>query len=201
MFLNIHRFLSVTKAEGPGKRACLWVQGCPIRCIGCAVPETWDENGGQKVSVEELAERILNGPDVEGVTFLGGEPFAQAKPLAALGRLMKNAGLSVVTFTGYVLEEIQKSTTKEWHELVSVSDLLIDGPYRRELADFSRPWVGSFNKRFHFLTPRYQALKTEIMAMPNRLEIRFTPNGLVLVNGMASSTILDELFDYSLVRE
>ncbi len=193
MLLSIHRFLPITKAEGPGSRACLWVQGCPIRCSGCAVPQTWDTEVGHKIAIEEIAQRILSGPAIEGVTFLGGEPFAQAKPLAVLGRLMQNAGLSVVTFTGYVLEEIQNSAVKEWHELLSVTDLLIDGPYRSELADFSRPWVGSLNKRYHFLTPRYQNLKSEIISIPNRLEIRFARNGTVLVNGMASADLISEL--------
>lgn len=200
MFLNIHRFLPITKAEWPGSRACLWVQGCPIRCSGCAVPQTWDAEGGLKIAIEEIAQRILSGPSIEGVTFLGGEPFAQAKPLAALGRLMQNAGLSVVTFTGYVLEEIQKSPVQEWHELVSVSDLLIDGPYRRELADFSRPWVGSSNKSYHFLSPRYEKLKAEIMSTPNRLEIRLGADGKIFVNGMASSDILEEFFESSFAR-
>lgn len=193
MILNIHRFLSVTKAEGPGRRACIWVQGCPIRCSGCAVPETWDENAGEKVTVKEIADRILSGPTVEGVTFLGGEPFAQAASLAALGQLMQNAGLSVVTFTGYELEQIQLAGRKEWNELLSVTDILIDGPYRSDLSDYSRPWVGSSNKRYHFLSSRYRKIKSDYMTTPNRLEITVTVNGKVLVNGMASSEILSAI--------
>ena len=54
MKLRVHRFLPITEAEGPGKRACIWVQGCLIRCEGCAVPDTWSINGGFEISVKEL---------------------------------------------------------------------------------------------------------------------------------------------------
>jgi anaerobic ribonucleoside-triphosphate reductase activating protein len=82
--LRLNAFLPRTEVEGPGIRAALWVQGCPIQCPGCAVPWTWDEQGGFTVTVDEIATRILASTDIEGVTFLGGEPFMQAKSLAAL---------------------------------------------------------------------------------------------------------------------
>lgn len=75
MLLRVHRFLPFTRAEGPGNRACVWVQGCPIRCPGCFNPGTWPTGGGEEVAVEDLADRILDVKDIEGVTFLGGEPF------------------------------------------------------------------------------------------------------------------------------
>ena len=57
--LRIHRFVPFTRAEGPGERACLWVQGCPIRCAGCAVPWTWDADAGEWMdagTIEALLE-------------------------------------------------------------------------------------------------------------------------------------------------
>ena len=139
MKLRIHRFLPATRTEGPGVRACVWVQGCPIRCSGCAVPNTWPE-GGEEIDVQDLAERILNGPSVEGVTFAGGEPFAQAEGLAHLGKMLRNRGLSIVTYTGYVLEQIRRSSRTDWHDLLAVTDVLIDGPFRADLRDVSRLW-------------------------------------------------------------
>lgn len=193
MLLRIHRFLPSTRAEGPGSRACLWVQGCPIRCPGCFNPGTWSENGGEEVTVEDIAARILSVPDIEGVTFLGGEPFEQAEALADLGRSIQRAGLSVMTFTGYVLEDIVKCSRKGWHDLLGVTDLLLDGPYIRNLTDISRPWVGSSNQRYHFLTPRYSHLETNLMDIPNRVEIRLQPDGRIFINGLASSDLLDDM--------
>src|SRR5690625_955575 len=104
MGIQLHRFLPSTTSEGPGRRACIWVQGCPIHCKGCGVPWTWNPNKGTRVSVQELWEKIVysyRNENIEGITFLGGEPFEQAKPLAELGRRAKKLGLSVMTFSGY----------------------------------------------------------------------------------------------------
>lgn len=191
--LRVHRFLPFTRAEGPGERACVWVQGCPIHCPGCAVPGLWPEDGGEEVAVDDLVARVLAGPPVEGITFLGGEPFAQAEPLAHLGRTLQDAGLSVVTFTGYVLEDLRQSPRKDWCDLLEVTDLLIDGPYRRDQADLSRPWVGSANQRYHFLMSRYRQLEPKLATVPNRLEIRLESDGSVRINGMASLETLEQI--------
>lgn len=193
--LRIHRFLPFTRAEGPGNRACLWVQGCPIGCHGCFNPGTWSKEGGEEVAVDEIAERILSVSGIEGVTFLGGEPFEQAEALAVLGNRLRESGLSVMTFTGYILEKILKSKRQGWHDLLSVTDLLLDGPYIRGLTDTSRPWVGSSNQRYHFLTPRYRHLEARLTDLPNRIEVRLHPDGRVLINGLASTDLLNDIVE------
>jgi anaerobic ribonucleoside-triphosphate reductase activating protein len=193
MELRIHRFLTSSKVDGPGERAVIFVQGCPIRCPGCAVPWTWEAGAGTPVGADELVSRILNGPPVEGVTFLGGEPFAQAAPLTLIGRAVKEAGLSVITFTGYTIEEILKSRRPDWSGLLDVTDLLIDGPFVRELSDTGRPWVGSSNQKYHFMTPRYKHIEKNINDIPNRLEVRILPNGMVSINGLIAT---DDLKKY-----
>ncbi len=193
MLLRVHRFLPLTKVEGPGRRACLWVQGCPIRCKGCAVPWTWSAAGGEEVEVIDLADLILGGPEIEGVTFLGGEPFEQAGALAELGQTLQNAGLSVMTFTGYLLEDLDRPERPECQHLIRVTDLLVDGPFREDLVDLSRPWVGSSNQRYHFLSGRYRNLESRITEIPNRVEVRVTPAGEALINGMIRSSDLVDL--------
>jgi anaerobic ribonucleoside-triphosphate reductase activating protein len=195
MKLRIHRFISNTSVEGPGERACIWVQGCPIHCPGCAVPWTWPDSGGELIETGELAQRILNESRVEGVTFVGGEPFEQAAELVDLARMLRSAGLSVVTFTGYVLEHILDSNNKDWADLLAATDLLIAGPYRQELTDLTRPWVGSSNQQYVFLSNRYRYLESTLHEIPNRLEFRLQPNGTVSVNGMGDFKSVRELFD------
>ena len=194
MSLRIHRFLPSTKVEGPGTRACLQVQGCPIHCPGCAVPFTWQEDGGIIIEVEELAEKILRGPEIEGITFLGGEPFAQAGELAKLAGILKLEGLSVMTFTGYVLEDLRKGGNPDIMQLLAATDFLVDGPFKREFLDTSRPWIGSSNQRYHFLTDRYLYLEKQLNNIPNRLEVRLAPDGRVSVNGLAKMKDLEALF-------
>ena len=184
--LRLHRFISSTRAEGPGLRACLWVQGCPIRCPNCFLSQTWDSAGGKEVNVSVLATNILAGPPVEGITFLGGEPFAQADALAELAFILRAHGFSILTFTGYTLEDIIRADQEDWSRLLSVTDLLIDGPYQHKEQDFSRPWVGSSNQRYHFMTERYLYLKSTIHTLPNRLEVTIGADGIVQINGMAS---------------
>lgn len=185
MDLRIFQFISHTNAEGPGTRACIQVQGCPIHCAGCALPQTWSMDGGRLVDADLLVDKIISDATLEGVTFLGGEPFAQAAALAYIGRRIKRHGLSVVTFTGYLLEEIKGAARPDYDELLAVTDLLIDGPFQKDCVDFSRPWVGSRNQRYHFLTDRYQQLADEISSIPNRIEVRLKPDGRVLINGLA----------------
>src|SRR6516164_213379 len=89
-----------TEAEGPGRRWALWVQGCPLRCPGCCNPELLPlraRDGSDKLAtVDELAREALATPGIEGVSLLGGEPFAQAAPLAELARRVRAGGLSVM---------------------------------------------------------------------------------------------------------
>jgi len=182
--LRIFQFIPRTEVEGPGVRACIQVQGCPIQCTDCGVPQTWSTKGGRIIDTKGLVNQILTGPSISGITFLGGEPFVQAAALADVGRQVKEHGLSVVTFTGYVLEDLQRANRDDFNELLAVTDLLIDGPFQKEKVDFSRPWVGSNNQRYHFLTDRYLHLESTLASIPNRIEVRLKPDGRILINGL-----------------
>jgi len=182
MRLRVHRVIENTTIAGPGKRYCLWVQGCSRHCKGCLAVDTWDRNGGELFDTDELIQSILSAADIEGVTFLGGEPFEQAKALSDIGKTIKLYGLSVVTFTGYTLEEIQESNNGDYNGLLEVTDLLVDGAFQIEKMSLDRPWVGSSNQRYIYLSDRYFANETEKVG--NRLEIRIYPNGKTIVAGM-----------------
>jgi anaerobic ribonucleoside-triphosphate reductase activating protein len=191
--LRLHRFVPRTAAEGPGIRACVWVQGCSIRCPGCFSPHTWSPAGGHDVDVDDLARRIGELDEIEGVTFLGGEPFDQAEPLAELASSVRRSGLSVMTFSGHTLEHLTTAGRPEWIRLLSMTDLLVDGPYDWRRPDSDRPWVGSTNQRFHFLTQRYRELATTLHSIPDRIEIRLQPDGCIWINGMGSFSMRRDL--------
>ena len=195
MRLRIGRFLAQTRVEGPGERACLWVQGCPIRCAGCAVPWTWPEEGGELVEVADLARRILDGPPVEGVTFAGGEPFAQAAGLAELAATLRAAGLSVVTYSGYTVEKLRRARRADWDALLAATDLLIDGPFVAGRVEGAAGLAGSANQRLHFLTPRYAHLRDELQRDPQRIEVRLGADGGLVVNGVVSPEAMEALLD------
>lgn len=150
-----------TEAEGPFARFALWVQGCPLRCDGCCNPQFLDARGGELASVDALAGEILATPGIEGVTLLGGEPFAQAAALALLALRVRAAGLGVITFSGYTLEELRASHDPGVAALLGETDLLVDGRYDRALRSQARRFIGSANQRVHALGPRYAALASE----------------------------------------
>lgn len=182
MQINIYKYLNKTHAEGPNQRFCLWVQGCSRHCDGCFAKSTWSHRKNRIMSVDELFFLIKEQKGIEGVTFLGGEPFEQAKPLAELARKVHNLGLSVLTFTGNTFEELKKSENEDIQALLKYTDLLIDGGFEKENFDLSRPWVGSKNQRYIFLTDRYSA--EEIKNYKNKIEVRIEKNGFVFMNGM-----------------
>lgn len=196
MNLIIHRYLPVTTVEGPGKRFCLWVQGCSIRCEGCGVPWTWAKENGEKISVEEIHAEIKKSQkenNIEGVTFLGGEPFDQPEALGELAESVRNLGLSVMSFSGYLIEDLRERP--ECQKLLNNVDLLIDGPFVKEKLDLSRPWSGSSNQRYHFLTSRYYFLEKDLKNIANKVEVRVREDGAVSINGMITQQKLSELFD------
>jgi anaerobic ribonucleoside-triphosphate reductase activating protein len=153
---------------GPGRRAVVWVQGCPFACKGCIVPESWDFRGGTEIAVPDLADWILSQPDLEGVTFSGGEPMAQAGALTALVDLLRSrADVGIVCYTGYALENLRRQGTREQLALLARTDLLIDGVYsEREHGDLR--WRGSANQRLLPLTDRYRADVETIAAGADR---------------------------------
>jgi anaerobic ribonucleoside-triphosphate reductase activating protein len=183
--LRIHRFLPETEVEGPGRRAALWVQGCPIRCPGCANEPTWSFEGGCQMSVAGLFDEISRQPRIEGVTFIGGEPFSQASALAALGRLCRAHSLSVVTFTGYEYTHLIAAGRPDWNALLAITDLLLAGPFKEDQRDFSRPWIGSRNQEVVFLTDRYRRLEEQGFSSKNGLEVQIGSNGRIRLNGLA----------------
>jgi anaerobic ribonucleoside-triphosphate reductase activating protein len=180
--IRVAQIVDATEAEGPGRRAAIWVQGCPLHCAGCCNPEMWPAEGGTGVSVGDLlqiVERAHGREGIEGITLLGGEPFAQAAPLAEVGREVQRRNLSVMTFTGYTLAELRAMS--EAAELLEATDLLVDGRYERDRPDKRRRWIGSENQVLHFLSDRYDRTDPRL-SQPNTIELRLRAGSLT-VNG------------------
>lgn len=182
MLLRIARTVARTEAEGPGARFAVWTQGCPLRCPGCCNPEMFAERGGVETEVASLLEAVAaQGDEIEGITLLGGEPFAQASGCAELAAAVRSRGLSVVVFSGYTLEELRASPDPGVARLLAATDLLFDGRFERERPEPRRRWIGSANQRAHFLSERYRPDDSRLTA-ENTVEIRFAA-GELAVNG------------------
>ena len=182
MQIRIFKILKKTKVEGPNLRYCIWVQGCSKHCEGCYAKNTWDKNGGITMDTKDIIADIKAQQEIEGITFLGGEPFEQPKALSQIAHAAKDFGLSVVTFTGNLYEDLKNSKNKSIQSLLKYTDLLIDGGFNKENFDLSRPWVGSSNQRYIFLSNFYN--EDIIKEFNNKIEVRIDKNGTVALNGM-----------------
>lgn len=188
--LQIAQIVPCTEAEGPGKRFALWFQGCPLRCPGCCNPEFLPFKGGDSRRLSDLLDEIESARQsgIEGITLLGGEPFAHAASASLLAAQTRRMGLSVMVFSGYTLEEIRNMPEQSASDFLANIDILVDGPYTREQPDAERRWVGSTNQRIYFLTERYRA-DDPCWQQKNTLEIRLEA-GTLSVNGFPAPTAL-----------
>lgn len=132
--------------DGPGLRTVFFSQGCPHHCPGCHNPETWPFSGGTPAAEEDLFTIVRENPLCRGVTFSGGEPFAQAEGFARLGRMLKEAGYEVASYTGYTFEQLLGGTPAQ-RELLETIDVLIDGPFLLEERTLELSFRGSRNQR------------------------------------------------------
>jgi anaerobic ribonucleoside-triphosphate reductase activating protein len=190
--VRVYRIIERTQAEGPGVRFCIWVQGCSHQCSGCFATDTWGSHGGMVYETSAIITAIRrNAAYIEGITLLGGEPFEQATELAVIAEATQAIRLSVMTFTGYTHETLVQSHDDGVARLIASTDLLIDGQYVEALRDFSRPWVGSSNQRFIFLTNRYNM--DMIGKYKNRIEARIEKNGAISLNGMGDCKDIEQL--------
>ena len=95
---------------------------------------------------ETILEIVASNPLCRGVTFSGGEPFAQAAGFARLATLLKKKGYEVASYSGYTLEELFSGTPEQQLLLQSI-DVLIDGPFLLEERTLEAPFRGSRNQR------------------------------------------------------
>ncbi|WP_017319147.1 4Fe-4S single cluster domain-containing protein [Mastigocladopsis repens] len=190
-YLNIMGYVDESEVNGPGCRAVIWVQGCLRECPGCFNLESWSFEMNQLISVNSLAEKILSNSRNQGVTFSGGEPFWQASALAALARLVKAAGLNVMSFSGFTLEQLQSEHAPAGaQDLLEQLDILIDGPYIQSLAINSPDSpVSSSNQRVHVFNP---AFNDQITWASDQIEVHIFKDGRRLVTGYRGGLDLRE---------
>ncbi len=144
-------------ANGTGCRTTLFVSGCRNACKGCFQPQTWDFGYGEPFD-EKVQQEVLDSlaPDyITGITLLGGEPFEpeNQKELVPFMRkvVAQYPGKNVWAFTGYIYDKDLvaggRRHTEDTDELLSMIDVLVDGPFCEELKDITLKFRGSSNQR------------------------------------------------------
>lgn len=144
-------------ANGVGVRVSLFVSGCRNHCPGCFQPETWDFEYGQPFTqkTEEELLRLLQPDYINGLTLLGGDPFEPENQRTLLPFLKKVKdtfpGKDIWAYTGYTWEQLtsenHRSSLPETTELLSLIDVLVDGPFVEAKKSIRLRFRGSENQR------------------------------------------------------
>lgn len=144
-------------ANGEGVRVTLFVSGCTNRCKGCFQPQTWDFCYGEPFTAETEAKLLaMLAPDyINGLTLLGGDPFEPENQRALLPFLRRVREAyprkTIWGFTGFTYETLLTDGShprcEATDELLSLLDVLVDGPYVEALHDISLRFRGSSNQR------------------------------------------------------
>ena len=144
-------------ANGLGCRTVLFVSGCRNASKGCFQPQTWDFCYGEPFG-ETIQQKVIDSLEPEyihGITLLGGEPFEEENQAALLPFVRKvkerYPDKNVWAFTGYIydkdLVEGGRKHTADTDALLSLIDVLVDGPFVEEQKDITLQFRGSANQR------------------------------------------------------
>lgn len=123
---RIHSLESFGTVDGPGIRYVVFTQGCPMRCIYCHNPDTWDPNSGREVTVEEILSEFNANRDFYakgGITVTGGEPLLQMDFLTELFKQAKSQGIHTCIDTSGITFNPQN--TEKMDTLMSYTDLVM----------------------------------------------------------------------------
>lgn len=187
MIGKIHSYESFGTVDGPGIRFVIFLQGCPLRCLYCHNPDTWEYEGGTEYTVEEVVAQILkyrtylkNG----GVTISGGDPLVQINFVIELFTALKELGIHTCLDTsGYLYSDLTK---RNYEKLLAVTDLVlldikhIDNEKHKVLTSQSNKPVLAFAKFLsdhnhpmwirHVLVPGYSDDTTDLINLRKYIE-------------------------------
>ena len=147
MEIRIAGIVEDSIVDGRGIRMAVFVQGCPHHCPGCHNPQTHDFAGGTLDDTDRIFEAFRENPLYRGITFSGGEPLCQPKPLRALADRVHGIKKDVTVYTGWTYEALCAMHDPDVDALLSVCDVLVDGPFIEAQRDPELLFRGSANQR------------------------------------------------------
>lgn len=134
-------------ANGPGIRTSIWLCGCSRHCKGCFNQQLADFNAGKLLTPQAMKKFVhlgVSNKEVVGFSILGGEPLEQnVDEMMAFMKMLRDTNKTIWIWTGYVYEEL----TAEQKRIVSMSDVLVDGPFIQEKRNPKLQFRGSSNQR------------------------------------------------------
>ena len=155
--MNYYKILTHDICNGSGWRVTLYVSGCKRNCPGCFNTCTHDANVGIKFtqSTKELIWKELEKPEIDGLTFLGGEPLSilsdNRKIVIEFAKETKEKfpNKNIWLYTGYTIDEVKSDDNMK--DILNYVDVIVDGPFIESLKDTSLKFRGSSNQHIIYL--------------------------------------------------
>ncbi len=145
-YFNLAHIEESSHIYGPGKRFVVWFQGCTLACKGCWNLDMWSLKSKKLVHRRQLLDTILIAENIQGVTFLGGEPLHQADNLWWLIKhIRESTDLTVFLFTGH--EEAELIQLNQLSNTLELCDIVALGRYDESKRNINQQWIGSDNQQ------------------------------------------------------
>ncbi len=123
-YAKVHSLESFGTVDGPGIRFVIFLQGCHLECKYCHNRDTWDINGGEYKSLDDIFSKVLRYKNYicrnGGVTVTGGEPLLQVKFLIEFFSKLKEEGIHTCIDTSGMV-----NLTDDIKHLLSLTDLVL----------------------------------------------------------------------------
>lgn len=150
--LHLAGFTPESLVDGEGLRATIFLSGCPHHCPECHNPEAQKKSYGEPVTdatIESINAELAKRPYLSGLTLSGGDPLANTKGALALIKKLTVPKHNLWVYTGWTWEELFKrmDTDEALEDLLSMTTVLVDGRFQKELADKTLQFRGSSNQR------------------------------------------------------
>ena len=143
--ISVLSIIEDTMVDGPGFRTSIYCAGCRHKCPGCHNPQSWDFEGGQAMSTEEIMN-IIEADPFANVTFSGGDPMYQPEGFADLARTIRQRTKKTIwCYTGFTFETLMNNPRQR--ALLELLDVLVDGPFIKSQRDETLRFRGSRNQR------------------------------------------------------
>ena len=193
---NIAKIVSHSHIYGPGTRFVVWFQGCRLACKGCWNQEMWSFRPNILLEREQLLIKILNTQDIEGVTFLGGEPMHQYDNLRwLLEKIKQKTQLDAFVYSGYEENEIAGDERYDW--LFSLADILVLGRYVEASRNTYLQWRGSENQEVILFDQRTEGWRGGKSKNINEVELIIDEQGGLDILGYPDDELVLSFLPYA----
>ena len=146
--MNICGYESENFVNGKGVRTCLWVSGCPHRCVGCFNRRFWAFDSGNPFTDDDMNALLkdLGRSFITGLTILGGEPLAPENIEGVIKVILRVRAVygdtkDIMVYTGYTFDQVPQ-------RILDLVDVILDGKYEKDNPT-KKPFRGSDNQHYY----------------------------------------------------